>query len=212
MTLCNIHLHESAEHKGGEFTTYAGDGHGSGFSYDGTLTPEELPPSRPRSATARMAIWRRATPSRRISSTRPPRPSPAPPCKAALPKATHNPQLRVEAVIGVLVNDPEADDFTQDAPGSSLDGLNQLPDLPADLGAPTVYNGSTTGEDFDLKGSPVQVTWSVRPKGEDRHRLARPLVCGQSLPGKPRPSRAQPGHRSRPAVTDRMIFQGRCTI
>lgn len=64
----------------------------------------------------------------------------------------------------MLVNDPDADDFTQIARFESLDGLNQLPDLPADLGAPTVYNGSTTGEDFDLKGSPVQVTWSVRPK------------------------------------------------
>ena len=86
MTLCNINLHESAEHNGGQFTTYAGDGHGSGFSYDGTLTPVALPPSRPRSATARMAIWRRATPSRRISSIPPPRPSPAPPCKAASPR------------------------------------------------------------------------------------------------------------------------------
>lgn len=93
-------------------------------------------------------------------------------------------------MIGVLVNDPDADDFTQIARFESLDGLNQLPDLPADLGAPTVYNGSTTGEDFDLKGSPVQVTWSVRPKvAKIDIGSPGPLVCGQSLPGKPRPSR-----------------------
>lgn len=37
MNLCNIHFHKNAEHQGGEFTTYAGngDGHGyqSGFVY-----------------------------------------------------------------------------------------------------------------------------------------------------------------------------------
>ena len=31
MNLCNIHIHESAEHRGGEFTTYAGNGNGLGY-------------------------------------------------------------------------------------------------------------------------------------------------------------------------------------
>lgn len=48
MNLCNIHFHENAEHKGGEFTTYAGngDGHGygSGYKYNGKLTQAELAP------------------------------------------------------------------------------------------------------------------------------------------------------------------------
>lgn len=30
MNLCNIHFHEGAEHKGGEFTTYIGNGDGAG--------------------------------------------------------------------------------------------------------------------------------------------------------------------------------------
>lgn len=30
MNLCNIHFHIGAEHKGGEFTTYAGNGDGAG--------------------------------------------------------------------------------------------------------------------------------------------------------------------------------------
>ena len=30
MNLCNIHFHENAEHKGGEFTKYAGNGDGKG--------------------------------------------------------------------------------------------------------------------------------------------------------------------------------------
>ncbi len=46
MNLCNIHLHKNAEHKGGEFTTYAGngDGHGylTGYKYSGHLSEAEL--------------------------------------------------------------------------------------------------------------------------------------------------------------------------
>ena len=45
MNLCNIHFHQSAEHAGGEFTTYAGNGdgkgHGTGFVYDGKLSKKE---------------------------------------------------------------------------------------------------------------------------------------------------------------------------
>ncbi|MEM9441301.1 MAG: delta-class carbonic anhydrase, partial [Pseudomonadota bacterium] len=40
MNLCNIHFHEGAEHKGGQFKNFAGngDGHGygSGYVYSGT--------------------------------------------------------------------------------------------------------------------------------------------------------------------------------
>ena len=31
MNLCNIHFHKNAEHKGGEFTVYAGNGDGHGY-------------------------------------------------------------------------------------------------------------------------------------------------------------------------------------
>ncbi|MDH5737226.1 MAG: delta-class carbonic anhydrase, partial [Gammaproteobacteria bacterium] len=48
MNLCNIHFHKNAEHKGGEFTQYAGngDGHGyqSGYKYAGQLSDSELAP------------------------------------------------------------------------------------------------------------------------------------------------------------------------
>lgn len=48
MNLCNIHFHKNAEHKGGKFTKYAGngDGHGyrSGYKFSGQLTAEELMP------------------------------------------------------------------------------------------------------------------------------------------------------------------------
>ena len=31
MNLCNIHFHKNAEHKGGEYTKYAGNGDGQGY-------------------------------------------------------------------------------------------------------------------------------------------------------------------------------------
>jgi hypothetical protein len=46
MNLCNIHMHEAAEHKGGEFTKYVGNGdgkgYGTGYEYAGTLSESEL--------------------------------------------------------------------------------------------------------------------------------------------------------------------------
>lgn len=46
MNLCNIHFHKNAEHKGGEFTKYAGNGDGNGFQsgykYSGKLSAFEL--------------------------------------------------------------------------------------------------------------------------------------------------------------------------
>ena len=49
MHLCNIHFHENAEHRGGEFTTYAGNGKGAGtgFLQDGDLSEAELAPLDP---------------------------------------------------------------------------------------------------------------------------------------------------------------------
>ena len=38
MNLCNIHFHKNAEHKGGEFTTYAGAGDGHGVDASSKLS------------------------------------------------------------------------------------------------------------------------------------------------------------------------------
>ncbi|MGL5290897.1 MAG: delta-class carbonic anhydrase, partial [Vibrionaceae bacterium] len=45
-------------------------------------------------------------------------------------------------------------------------GYYQALNIPNYTGTPIVYAGSTTGPAYNEKGSPIQVTWSVRPKVE----------------------------------------------
>ncbi|MEQ8286245.1 delta-class carbonic anhydrase [Thalassospira sp.] len=167
MALCDIHFHENAEHKGGQFTTFAGngDGHGygTGFKYDGELTDAERAP-------VGMAIGAGEhgdlEPGDTIeihfvhSSAQATLGNGLGTC---LSDATGNPQLRVEAVVAVLVSEGGAD-FTDMAEIKQINGLNQVPNLPANLGDPVMYAGSTTGPGYNEKGSPFQVTWSVRPE------------------------------------------------
>ena len=85
--------------------------------------------------------------------------------RAKTPCSVHVvPQLRVEAVVAVLVNDPNASSFSEMAHIENINGLNQVPNLPNNLGTPVVYAGSTTGPGYNEKASPFQVTWSVRPE------------------------------------------------
>lgn len=167
MTLCDIHFHENAEHKGGEFTTFAGngDGHGygTGFKYDGALTEAELAPVDmmvgesehgdlvPGDTIEIHFVY--STAQATIGNS----------LGTCLSDAIGNPQLRVEAVVGVLVSDG-GEDYAEMARVEGIDGLNQAPGLPSDLGDPVVYAGSTTGPGYNEEASPYQVTWSVRPK------------------------------------------------
>ncbi len=167
MALCDIHLHENAEHKGGSFTTYAGngDGHGygSGFRYDGDLTEAELAPV---DRTVGESGHGDLVPGDTIEihfvhSTA--KATLGPSLGTCLSDAIGNPQLRVEAVVAVLVSENGAD-FVDLAKIQEIDGLNQVPNLSIDLGEPVVYAGSTTGPVYNEEGSPFQVTWSVRPE------------------------------------------------
>lgn len=168
MNLCNIHFHKNAEHKGGDFTRYAGNGDGkgtdSGYRYSGTLTQAEL-----RSAS------RKICPSSHgdlkagdtievhyVYSTA--AVGPGPTLGACMNEATKNPQLRVEAQTYVLVNDPAAQDFMRLTQFGDANGFKQALYLPANAGTPVQYAGSTTGPDFNEAGSPFQVSWSVRPR------------------------------------------------
>ena len=80
-------------------------------------------------------------------------------------EACANPQLRVEAQVFLVVNDPNALDFADFAyAGTMVNGLHQARALPSSTGDPIVFAGSTTGPIYTQeKCSPLQVTWSVRP-------------------------------------------------
>ncbi len=167
MTLCDIHFHENAEHQGGQFTTYAGngDGHGfgTGYKYDGSLTGSELQPFAGRLGESGHGdlVPGDTIEIHFVYST----------AKATLGnglgtcfnETISNPQLRVESVVGVLVNDVNAASFLELTRIEVIGGLNQLPNLPADLGTSVIYAGSTTGPGYNEEASPYQVTWSVRP-------------------------------------------------
>jgi len=168
MNLCNIHFHKNAEHKGGQFTEYAGNGNGEGYqsgykavidlskkdlkethgkicdSAHSTLKPGDTIEVHYVHSTADI------TPGATLGS-----------CLAA--DVDNNPQLRVEAQVYVVVNDKHALDFGKLAKVKKVNGKYQAVNMPTDLGAPVNYIGSTTGPGYDEKGSPFQVSWSVFP-------------------------------------------------
>lgn len=168
MNLCNIHFHKNAEHKGGEFTKYAGngDGHGykTGYQYSGNLTNEELVP-----------IDQEVCPSKHgslspgdtievhyVHSSAQIKPGPT--LGSCLNDSIKNPQLRVETQVYVLVNDKDARDFSELTQYGKENGFYQALNIPNDTGIPVQYAGSTTGPSYNEQGSPFQVTWSVRTK------------------------------------------------
>ncbi|ABG31383.1 hypothetical protein CEP88_18600 [Roseobacter denitrificans] len=168
MNLCNIHFHENAEHRGGEFTTYAGNGDGAGagtgFRYNGTLSEAELAPL---GRTIGAGTYGDLAPGDTIElhyvhTTA--QIEPGPTLGSCLSDAIGNPQLRVEAQVYVLVNDPDAADFVTLTQVEQVDGLYQAVNIPTDTGTPIAYNGSTTGPSFNEQGSPLQVSWRVRPE------------------------------------------------
>ncbi len=166
MTLCDIHFHENAEHKGGEFTTYAGngDGHGygTGFKYNGELTEAETVPVDHKIGESKHGdlVPGDTIEIHFVHSTA--QATLGPSLGTCLSDAIGNPQLRVETVVAVLVSQGGSD-FTEMTHIQDSNGLNQVPNLPNNLGTPVVYEGSTTGPSYNEKGSPFQVTWSVRP-------------------------------------------------
>lgn len=168
MNLCNIHFHEGAEHRGGQFTTYAGNGdgkgYGTGFLYDGELTAAELAPLGYEVGDIGHGglVPGDTIETHFVHSSA--QIVPGPTLGSCLSDAIMNPQLRVETVVMVLVNDPAAADFTQVAAVGQVNGYYQAINLPSDLGDAVQYAGSTTGPSYNEAGSPLQVSWSVRPQ------------------------------------------------
>ena len=85
---------------------------------------------------------------------------------ACVPEGCTDPLLRVEAQAFLVVNDPNALDFTTMAYGGNIvNGLHQAKMLPSDTGTPVLFRGSTTGPKYNqAECSPAQVTWNVRPQ------------------------------------------------
>lgn len=167
MNLCNIHFHKNAEHKGGQFTKFAGngDGHGyeSGYEYVGQLSALELMPvSEPVCPSDHGSLSPGDTIEvHYVHSTAQTQPGPT--LGACLSESITNPQLRVETQVYVLVNDAGAGDFMALTAHGLKNGLHQPLNIPSTTGIPVQYAGSTTGPGYNESGSPFQVTWSVRP-------------------------------------------------
>lgn len=168
MNLCNIHFHEGAEHRGGEFTTYIGngDGHGygTGFKYNGQLSEAELAPVDYGVGTTEHGTLEPGDTIEihYVHSTADIQPGPS--LGSCLDESVGNPQLRVEGFVYVLVNDDNAADLNVLNAVAQVNGKWQAPNMPTDAGTAISYDGSTTGPSYNEAGSPFQVTWNVHPK------------------------------------------------
>ncbi len=160
MNLCNIHFHAQAEHRGPGYVVTSGGGTHGGFKCNETakLTPAELtPPANPVCKGAKPGDtievhWVYSTCDVKAGKG----------LGACSSPTCSNPSLRVEAQVFVLVNDSKALDFTR---FDVADSGRQPKALPRLTGQPVVYRGSTTGPSYtQAKCSPLQVTWSVRPR------------------------------------------------
>jgi hypothetical protein len=168
MNLCNIHFHKNAEHKGGEFAKYAGngDGHGynSGYVYSGKLSKAELAPLKKAVGVSKHgSLYPGDTIEvHYVHSTAQVKPGPT--LGACLNDSIGNPQLRVETQVYVLVNGNDAADFSELTEHGLKGGYQQALNIPNNTGTAVQYTGSTTGPSYNEKGSPFQISWSIRPK------------------------------------------------
>ena len=168
MNLCNIHFHEGAEHKGGEFTKHVsngdGKGHGSGYLYSGELTEAQLTPLKQEVCQSNYGSLQSGDTIELhyVHSMAPVKPGQG--LGSCLSDTMMNPQLRVETQVYVLTNDGKGLDFADLTHFEEVDGLYQATNIPGNTGEPVVYAGSTTGPGYNEKGSPLLVTWSVRPE------------------------------------------------
>jgi len=166
MNLCNIHTHTNAEHKGPDFSVFAGDGEHGGYQCNATDTLTEAELTDP---TDGHGAFHGVKPGDTIEVHWVHTSCDIAPGKglgSCLSEKCANPDLRVETQIFLIVNDPEALNFADFIYGGNVvNGLHQSRALPTDTGTPVVFTGSTTGPSYtQAQCSPLQVTWSVRPQ------------------------------------------------
>lgn len=167
MNLCNIHFHKNAEHSGGQFVKYAGNGNGrghkSGYIYSGKLSESESNPVKEDICPSEFGKLQSGDTIEVHYVYSSAQVNPGHTLGACLNDSIKNPQLRVETQVYVLVNDSNALNFSKltqfDQKNSNYQALN----IPTNTGKPIIYEGSTTGPAYNETGSPFQVTWSVRP-------------------------------------------------
>ncbi|MFT4940450.1 MAG: hypothetical protein ACI88A_003505 [Paraglaciecola sp.] len=168
LNLCNIHFHKNAEHRGGDFTTYAGHGDGkgsdTGFVYNGKLTDSQLEPVSAKMCGAKGDALQSGDTLEVHFVYSSAQVQPGPTLGSCLAESTMNPSLRVEGQVIVLANDKNALDFKDLAQIVNVNGYFQAPNIPGNTGVPIEYLGSTTGPSYNEKASPLQVSWSVRPE------------------------------------------------
>lgn len=162
LNLCNIHTHTNAEHKAPGFSIFVGATDDGGYACNETpdLTEAELAPA--------PGAYEGVKPGDTIEvhwvhSSCPVAPGEG--LGSCLSEGCENPLLRVEAQSFLVVNDPNALDFTTfDYKNRTVDGFHQANMIPSGTGDPVVFRGSTTGPSWTQQTcSPLQVTWSVRP-------------------------------------------------
>lgn len=183
MNLCNIHTHTNAEHMGPGFAIWAGPGDHGGFKCSGSkyLSDEERGVGKHADKPVKQGKAREKAdhgggafggvhPGDTIEvlwvySTCNVQPGPG--LGACLSEGCANPQLRVESQVFLVVEDDvtalDFADFTH--AGTRRHGRPQPRALPTGTGNPVVFRGSTTGPKYsEAICSPLQVTWSVRPR------------------------------------------------
>lgn len=165
LNLCNIHFHNSAEHKAADYAVHAGDGaHGGGYQCGITksLTPAEL-------KAPAGDICKGLKPGDTIEVHWVHTSCDIKPGKglgSCVTDTCKDPQLRVEAQVFTLVNDPSAMNFNDMVyTGAPVNGRHQAKMIPTNTGTPVQFLGSTTGPKYnDQTCSDFKVTWNVRPK------------------------------------------------
>ncbi|MEO0548543.1 MAG: delta-class carbonic anhydrase [Pseudomonadota bacterium] len=163
MNLCNIHTHTNAEHKGPGFNVFVDSSDYGGYACNETadLTEAEL--------TSAPGAYGKVKPGDTIEVHWVHTSCDIEPGEglgSCLSETCTDPLLRVEAQTFLVVNDPEAADFTDMADTFvNRGGFHQPKMIPASTGEPVVFLGSTTGPSYTQSAcSPLQVTWSVRPQ------------------------------------------------
>ena len=161
MNLCNIHMHKNAEHKGPEFSVFAGKGKHGGYKCNMTDKLSEAELAATKATGCKDLAPGDTVEFHWVHSTCTVKPGKG--LGACLSDACANPQLRVETQVYVLVNDKKAVDMMDYRAGSKRKGYYQARKVPTGDDA-VQFLGSTTGPSYtEAKCSPLQVTWNVSP-------------------------------------------------